>query len=86
MAGLEIKTTLGAVRGAELKGGNGQSVRAFLGVPSGKAERWRKPVPADSWEGVRDATNFSAPPVKPPEVIACEGDMLLLSQNVARLH
>lgn len=35
----------------------------FLGVPFGKAPvgplRWKKPVPAEPWDGVRNATEYS---------------------------
>lgn len=70
MADLTVATKNGAVRGKHVTAGNGSDVRAFLGIPFAKAGRWQKPAPADEWEGVRDATAFGAPPVKPPEVIA----------------
>uniref|UniRef100_A0A8C2ZLM1 Cholinesterase n=1 Tax=Cyclopterus lumpus TaxID=8103 RepID=A0A8C2ZLM1_CYCLU len=58
---LLIDTGNGKVQGKLLSvlGGN---VRAFLGIPYGKPPvgklRFSPPEPAESWEGVRDATQF----------------------------
>uniref|UniRef100_A0A3Q1HDI2 Carboxylic ester hydrolase n=1 Tax=Anabas testudineus TaxID=64144 RepID=A0A3Q1HDI2_ANATE len=58
---LIINTENGKVQGKLLSvpGGN---VRAFLGIPYGKPPtgklRFRAPEPAESWEGVKDATKF----------------------------
>ncbi|XP_056298007.1 cholinesterase-like isoform X2 [Pseudoliparis swirei] len=59
---LVINTGDGKVQGKLLSvlGGN---IRAFLGIPYGKPPvgklRFSPPEPAESWEGVRDATQFS---------------------------
>ena len=54
---LKVKTKLGVVEGKQ----DGQ-VRAYLGIPYAAppvgALRWREPMPAASWKGVRQATTF----------------------------
>lgn len=59
---LVVTTNAGQVRGMALTVLGGQ-VRAFLGIPYGKPPvgnlRFRVPQPADKWEGVREATEFS---------------------------
>ncbi|XP_075905947.1 cholinesterase-like isoform X2 [Nelusetta ayraudi] len=59
---LVVTTNRGQVRGTALTVLGGQ-VRAFLGIPYGKPPvgnlRFRVPQPADKWEGVREATQFS---------------------------
>lgn len=58
---LVIDTRHGRVQGKSLSvlGGN---IRAFLGIPYGKPPvgklRFSPPEPVESWEGVRDATQF----------------------------
>ncbi|KAM4628420.1 cholinesterase-like [Polymixia lowei] len=58
---LIIKTKSGKVRGTPLSVA-GSDVKAFLGIPYGKSPvgklRFRAPEPAESWEGVKDATKF----------------------------
>jgi para-nitrobenzyl esterase len=60
-----VHTTAGLVRGAARSAGGAQ----FLGVPYAQppvgALRWREPVPAKSWTGVRDANHFGAPCAQP---------------------
>ena len=55
----QVKTTSGVVEGKD----NG-SVHAFLGIPYAQAPvsdlRWKPPVPATKWSGVRKATEFGA--------------------------
>jgi len=56
-----VSTRVGHVRGAVLD--NGGAV--FMGIPYARPPvgdlRWREPMPAERWSGVRDATTFSAP-------------------------
>jgi len=58
---MTVATTAGAVHGA-MVGDN--KVKAFLGLPYAAppvgALRWRAPVAAPAWAGVRDATKFGA--------------------------
>ncbi|KAI9016618.1 Alpha/Beta hydrolase protein [Hyaloraphidium curvatum] len=63
---LLVETPSGKVQGIALAGGK---VRGFLGVPVGSAARWKRPVAVSKWEGVKDATNFGAPPPKLPDPI-----------------
>lgn len=67
MASLEVKTSLGPIKGIELAGGK---VRGFLGIQTGTAERWKKPVPAQPHgETVKDASKFGPGPPKLKEII-----------------
>jgi para-nitrobenzyl esterase len=54
---LEVETKLGKVAGKQ-EG----DIRAFLGIPYAAppvgALRWREPMPAAKWKGVRQATNL----------------------------
>ncbi len=54
-----VKTLSGAVEGKD-----DGTVRAFLGIPYAQPPvgdlRWKAPVPAAKWEGVRKATEFGA--------------------------
>lgn len=58
---LIITTKKGQVQGKFVPVQHNQ-VGAFLGIPYGKPPvgklRFRPPVPADSWEGVKDATEY----------------------------
>jgi para-nitrobenzyl esterase len=67
MTDLVVTTPLGNLQGIEQVNG---SVRAFLGIPTGTADRWKKPVPIEPWTGVRDATKFGSPPAKLPDRIS----------------
>ena len=55
----QVKTMSGVVEGKD----NG-AVHAFLGIPYGQPPvsdlRWKPPVPAANWKGVRKATEFGA--------------------------
>jgi para-nitrobenzyl esterase len=63
----KIMTTLGEIQG--FMGSKG--IHTFLGIPCGAstagARRFRKPVPAEPWTGVREATSYgpSCPQEKP---------------------
>ena len=61
-AGLLVETDAGAVRGARRSG-----VRRWRGIPYAAStageRRFRAPLPAPGWDGVRDATNYG--PVAP---------------------
>lgn len=48
--------SLGVLRGRLEPAQN--NARYFLGIPYGKALRWELPQPVESWEGIRDATEF----------------------------
>ena len=58
-AGPRVKTRQGVVEGKQEA-----AVRAFLGIPYAEPPvgelRWRPPVPAARWDGVRKATDFGA--------------------------
>ena len=59
-----INTSAGKVQGAALGG-----LRIFKGIPYAAsptgAMRWKAPLPAPKWKGVRDATKFGAVCVQP---------------------
>jgi len=61
-AGLETSTI--QISQGTLRGVAGDGVRAFLGIPYAAAPvgelRWRPPLPAAGWNGVRDASNPGA--------------------------
>lgn len=63
--GPEIAIPAGALRGSERDG-----VRVFKGIPYALPPvgqmRWKPPVAAPTWTGVRDATRFGAPCMQPP--------------------
>lgn len=58
---LIITTARGQIQGKLVPVQHSQ-VRAFLGIPYGKAPvgklRFQAPVPADGWQGVKNATQF----------------------------
>jgi para-nitrobenzyl esterase len=58
-SGPQVKTTSGVV-----EGGKDGGVNAFLGIPYAAApvgeQRWRAPMPAAKWTGVRKATEFGS--------------------------
>jgi len=52
-----INTGQGKIKGKELKARDGSPYTAFLGVPYAQPPigdlRWRRPLPAQSWEGMQ---------------------------------
>ncbi|MGA7343511.1 MAG: carboxylesterase family protein [Terracidiphilus sp.] len=60
-----VTTTAGQLRGMARPGGGAK----FLGIPYAEPPigdlRWREPVPAQSWTGVRDALRFGSPCAQP---------------------
>ena len=62
---LVVKTKLGEVRGMQQ-----DEVRTFLGIPYAAPPvgplRWREPMPAARWKGVRQATTFGPHCMQPP--------------------
>src|SRR5580692_2712805 len=56
-----VRLATGMIGGVALSGGGA----AFKGIPFAQppvgALRWRDPLAAKAWSGVRDATSFSAP-------------------------
>jgi para-nitrobenzyl esterase len=58
---LIVQTTGGQLRGVAMANGGAK----FLGIPYAQAPvgdlRWREPLPAKRWSGVRDANAFGAP-------------------------
>ena len=62
---LVVSTANGQLKGAARASGGAE----FLGIPYARPPvgdlRWREPVPAKSWNGVRDATAFGAPCAQP---------------------
>jgi para-nitrobenzyl esterase len=64
-AALEVKTKLGKVQGKQ-EG----AIRTFLGIPYAAPPigslRWREPMPAAKWKGVREATVFGPHCMQPP--------------------
>lgn len=59
---LLVATKHGMVRGKAVPVMDGE-VRFFLGIPYGKAPvgelRFKKPLPVDNWEGVKETTSYS---------------------------
>ncbi|EAX91290.1 Carboxylesterase family protein [Trichomonas vaginalis G3] len=57
-----VKTKYGDLQGVDLESGN----RVYRGIPFAKPPigplRFKRPVPPDNWEGVRDATQFAKIP------------------------
>ncbi|XP_051154450.1 uncharacterized protein LOC127277391 [Leptopilina boulardi] len=55
-----VQTSQGILRGTIEKSRNGRNYSAFLGIPYGKPPvgdlRFRNPLPADKWKGIRQAT------------------------------
>lgn len=62
---LVVGTTGGQVRGAVRTGGGAE----FMGIPYAEPPvgnlRWREPLPAKPWSGVRDAATFGSPCAQP---------------------
>ena len=62
---LIVSTTDGKIRGVSRPSGGAE----FLGIPFAQPPvgdlRWREPLPAKSWTGVREATAFGAPCAQP---------------------
>jgi len=62
---LVVKTDAGQVRGLARDGGGAR----FLGIPFAQPPvgdlRWKEPIPAKGWSGVRDAKAYSAPCAQP---------------------
>jgi para-nitrobenzyl esterase len=62
----QVQVGAGLLRGVEVGG-----VAAFKGIPYAKAPvgdlRWRPPVPAPAWTGVRGAKSFGAACPQPPQ-------------------
>src|SRR5881392_817081 len=58
---LLVSTSHGTLKGSNRALGGAE----FLGIPYGQPPvgdlRWREPLPAKAWTGVRDATTFGAP-------------------------
>ena len=54
-----------------LEGAAAQGVTTYKGIPYAEPPignlRWRPPVPAHGWSGVRDARNFGHPCLQPPQ-------------------
>ncbi len=65
---LQARIDSGAVRGYP---GRNQKVAVFKGIPFARAERWRRPRPPASWDGVLDASHFTT--VCPQRVFEPEG-------------
>jgi para-nitrobenzyl esterase len=63
--GFVVRTTAGLVRGVARPSGGAQ----FLGIPYAQPPigklRWRPPLPAKHWSGVRDASSFGASCMQP---------------------
>ena len=64
---LVVDTAQGAVRGEWV--GTNNSIRTFKGIPFAAPPvgelRWRAPQPAESWEGVREATGYGMHCIQP---------------------
>ncbi|MGA9585973.1 MAG: carboxylesterase family protein [Terracidiphilus sp.] len=62
---LMVPTTAGQIQGSPRPGGGAE----FLGIPYAQPPigdlRWREPLPAKPWTGVRSATTFGAPCSQP---------------------
>lgn len=61
---LQVKTQSGIVEGFDQDG-----VKTFLGIPFAAAPvgdlRWKAPVPAEKWDGIRSACAFGDDPMQP---------------------
>ena len=55
--GVRVKILQGDLEGSVKKSGNGLDYVRFLGVPYAKVERFAKPAPPASWEGVKKANS-----------------------------
>ena len=55
--GVRVKISQGDLEGSVKKSGNGLDYVRFLGVPYAKVERFAKPAPPASWEGVKKANS-----------------------------
>jgi para-nitrobenzyl esterase len=66
LSGPEVRTGGGLVRGQWVVGGKEASVAVFRGIPYARPPvgglRFAAPVPAEPWDGVRDAAAFGPPP------------------------
>lgn len=75
---LEVKTHSGTLRGKQ-----DGAVRAFLGIPYAAPPvgplRWKPPVPAAKWKGVRQATEFGSRCMQP----AVYSDMIFRDPGIS---
>jgi len=55
-----VETSVMETRQGQLQGAAVGGVSAYLGIPYATAERWKAPVAAAGWGGVRDATRMGA--------------------------
>ena len=83
-----VQAPAGTLGGEALDG-----VHAFRGIPYAeppvKQQRWRPPVPARPWKGVRDATRFGPACVQPPSrpgSIYAPGEALPTSEDCLSLN
>jgi para-nitrobenzyl esterase len=72
-----------------LVSGSGDAVREYLGIPYARAPvgnlRWHAPMPADSWQGIRDGSRFGPDCMQPAEYPELRGNGMsedCLSVNV----
>jgi len=69
MAGPLVRLSQG-----QLRGKTGGGIRSFLGIPFAQppvaALRWRPPLAAKPWTGVRDATLFGNDCMQPPSILS----------------
>jgi len=83
-----VQAPAGAVRGEALDGVNVFRGIPYAAPPTGQ-RRWRPPVPADGWRGVRDATRFGPachqPPSRPGSIYA-PADIPRMSEDCLSLN
>jgi para-nitrobenzyl esterase len=81
-----VTTTHGVLAGSSTDAG----IHAYLGIPFAAPPvgelRWRPPHPLESWNGVRNATQFGAAPVQKSFLDALIGDLGAQSEDCLYLN
>ncbi|WP_044561135.1 carboxylesterase/lipase family protein [Azospirillum sp. B4] len=87
-----VRTAGGVVEGVMAAGAPGTAVAAYKGIPYAEPptgdRRWRPPVPAHGWTGVRDARDFGHACLQPPPALGSVyyGGMASMSEDCLTLN